>query len=283
MRRFERPAMPCDFPQAVAAARDAVMKAVTSGETPVFVDCWGEFKSDFNLAQAGRCGFCEGPVGGMAYGDVEHFRPKGAVHELHDDPAFWGCEIPGSGSVEGRVFKSPARAPGYWWLAYEWDNYLLSCALCNQRWKGNLFPVEGARAQAPGEAAETTLLLSPFDLSDPAKHFRYGRMGEITGISRQGRNTIATCGLDRPSLRLLRFKLASRTHAALDTIAGGSGDAMMLEKLRQIRADGAATEAFSGMVQTIFQQRSGRDWAAMGKLIEALERGAARRTAGAGT
>ena len=40
-------------------------------------------------------------------GDVEHFRPKSAVL---DDP------------LHG----------GYWWLAYDFQNYLLSCSLCNR-------------------------------------------------------------------------------------------------------------------------------------------------------
>ena len=32
--------------------------------------------------------------------------------------------------------------PGYYWLAYEWSNLFFSCQLCNQRYKGNLFPLE---------------------------------------------------------------------------------------------------------------------------------------------
>jgi uncharacterized protein (TIGR02646 family) len=77
--------------------------------------------------------------------DVEHFRPKGKV--LGDE-----------------------THRGYWWLAYEFTNYVLSCTVCNQKLKKNRFPmVAGAervsydtRAGLPGEGR---LLFDP--TSDP--------------------------------------------------------------------------------------------------------------------
>jgi hypothetical protein len=33
------------------------------------------------------------------------------------------------------------RKPGYYWLAYEWNNLFLACQLCNQLFKKNLFPL----------------------------------------------------------------------------------------------------------------------------------------------
>ncbi len=76
-------------------------------------------------AQFGKCCFCERIVG--TDGDVEHFRPKQAYQQAPGD------------SLE---------RPGYYWLAYEWDNLYLSCSACNQRHKQNLFPL-----QNPGDRA----------------------------------------------------------------------------------------------------------------------------------
>jgi hypothetical protein len=248
-----------------------VAKAVAAGAVPEFVDHWKDFKADFQAAQKGRCGFCEGTLHGLHYGDLEHFRPKAAVCELHDDPALWGREKHGTSSVINRIMKPGTVRPGYWWLAYDWDNYLFSCAVCNQQWKQNLFPIIGTRNRKQGEKSETALLLSPFELFDPAEHFIYGRLGEIQGRSPQGRATVATCGLDRPSLRLQRQKTAAATHAQLDAIAAGLNDVGLQEVLRQLRDNGRPGQLFSGMVQAIFGQRSGYGWSTLEALIAALD------------
>ncbi|MDQ2687964.1 MAG: hypothetical protein M3Y28_08875, partial [Armatimonadota bacterium] len=57
-------------------------------------------------AQHGKCCYCERVIG--EDGDVEHFRPKAAV-----------CQ--GAGL--------PQETPGYYWLAYDWDNFLLACPI----------------------------------------------------------------------------------------------------------------------------------------------------------
>jgi uncharacterized protein (TIGR02646 family) len=69
-------------------------------------------------AQHGKCAFCEARIAHVMYGDVEHFRPKGG-------------------------FRRGKRLmlPGYYWLAYAWDNLLLACQLCNQRHKRSAFPL----------------------------------------------------------------------------------------------------------------------------------------------
>ena len=69
--------------------------------------------------QGYKCCFCESKIGHIDDGDVEHFRPK-------------------AGWVQD---EEPINKPGYFWLAYEWDNLLLSCGKCNQRFKKNYFPL----------------------------------------------------------------------------------------------------------------------------------------------
>lgn len=78
-------------------------------------------KAALRKVQHDKCCFCESKVTHISYGDVEHFRPKAGVRQK-------------PGDALGR--------PGYYWLAYEWSNLFLSCQLCNQRYKENLFPLK---------------------------------------------------------------------------------------------------------------------------------------------
>lgn len=70
--------------------------------------------------QHNKCSYCERYLNGD-FGDVEHFRPKKAYQQS---------------------FGSAINRPGYYWLAYNWDNLLLSCSECNRSFKKNLFPLE---------------------------------------------------------------------------------------------------------------------------------------------
>ena len=76
---------------------------------------WKPAKEQLKAEVHKKCAYCEAPVTVVAHGDVEHYRPKSE----------------------------------YWWLAYCYDNYLYSCQICNQVYKGNEFPIEGPRLQEP--------------------------------------------------------------------------------------------------------------------------------------
>jgi len=58
----------------------------------------------------GKCAYCESTFLHVYSGDVEHFRPKGEIEEA-----------------------VPNTKPGYYWLAADWANLLLSCRNCNQK------------------------------------------------------------------------------------------------------------------------------------------------------
>jgi uncharacterized protein (TIGR02646 family) len=58
-----------------------------------------------------KCAYCESRFLHVYSGDVEHFRPKGQIAEAQNPK------------------------PGYYWLASNWDNLLLSCRNCNQKLK----------------------------------------------------------------------------------------------------------------------------------------------------
>ncbi|MEO1032852.1 MAG: hypothetical protein AAFX55_15690, partial [Bacteroidota bacterium] len=56
-----------------------------------------------------KCAYCESSFLHVYYGDIEHFRPKKFVGTKKDQ-----------------------KIPGYYWLANDWNNLLLSCLFCNQ-------------------------------------------------------------------------------------------------------------------------------------------------------
>lgn len=78
------------------------------------------------------CAYCQGELTESDRGDVDHFRPKAI----------------------------------YWWLAYEFSNYFLSCRRCNSIRKGKRFPLANGEAHLSfgdgrTELDERKLLLDP--------------------------------------------------------------------------------------------------------------------------
>src|SRR5574341_1705351 len=197
MHQFTEPRQPQNFDEKVAAERERVeawfgrrgrrrsSKAGKHGEKRAkrpdpFPDLWTQFKAHLSRAQFRKCAFCEGWAIGQEHGDVEHYRPKGEVEELDADPETWGSEAPHLANVSGRKPKQ-LSVTGYWWLAYQWENYVLSCNICNRQWKRAIFPVaEVPRALPPRpDIEETPLLLHPFRGPAPREHLEFGRGGEV--------------------------------------------------------------------------------------------------------
>lgn len=132
-------------------------------------------------AQHGKCAFCESKVTHVAYGDVEHFRPKKGVRQQAGDEL---------------------ERPGYYWLAYEWSNLLFACQLCNQRQKRNLFPLHDAALRARSHrddlAQEEPLFIQPAE-ENPEAHIGF-RQEMVFGKSEPGRVTVEALGLNRAAL-----------------------------------------------------------------------------------
>ncbi|RYD84312.1 MAG: hypothetical protein EOP84_05835 [Verrucomicrobiaceae bacterium] len=76
---------------------------------------WKSAKAQLKKESFGKCAYCDAPTEAVAHGDVEHFRPKSS----------------------------------WWWLACCYDNYVFSCQICNQSFKGDKFPILGVRAAEP--------------------------------------------------------------------------------------------------------------------------------------
>lgn len=122
----------------------AEWKKTREGDAPVFKpvlqdDVWKGFrdwlkKNVFN----NKCAYCESRITGFP-GDTEHFRPKGRVRrvDLEDETS----EIVKVIDEEGEEIPHP----GYFWLAYNWQNLLPSCEFCNTAGgKSDVFPVENS-------------------------------------------------------------------------------------------------------------------------------------------
>lgn len=77
---------------------------------------WKQSKDQLLAESNDKCAYCETPTKVVDYGDVEHFRPKSI----------------------------------YWWLAYSYENYLPSCAICNQKYKKDAFELEDKKLQLAG-------------------------------------------------------------------------------------------------------------------------------------
>ena len=135
-------------------------------------------------SQHGKCAFCESRITVVSHGDVEHYRPK----------AGWDQED-GAGLVK----------PGYYWLAYDWNNLFLSCQICNQSCKRNIFPLinpaSRARSHKDRLGDELPMLIHPGE-DDPEKLIGWrGSVPRAIGGDPRARATIRILRLDRPELR----------------------------------------------------------------------------------
>jgi uncharacterized protein (TIGR02646 family) len=167
-------------------------------------------------AQQGKCAFCESQVRHIAHGDVEHYRPKGGVRQNDADRL---------------------EQPGYFWLAYGWENLFFACQLCNQSFKKNRFPLADptrrARSHLDDLAAEQPMLVHPAD-EEPSTliGFREEMAFPIDDDPR-ARTTIEVVGLNREALaeqRLDSLKPYKLLHQRLLQLPADD------EEAREIRA-----------------------------------------------
>lgn len=124
--------------------------------------------------QNNKCCYCE-TKSTRSNIDVEHFRPKTAYSS---------------------DYKGISKYPGYFWLAYDWQNLFLACQVCNQIFKNDFFPieVEDARAQTNNcdIKDEVPFIVHP-SLDEPELEIKY-RESVPFGITERGKKTIAYLG-----------------------------------------------------------------------------------------
>jgi hypothetical protein len=187
--------------------------------------------------------------------DVDHYRPKVWVSEWAGKPPIVSDTPPAQNML----------GPGYWWLAFEWTNYSLSCRTCNEGWKRNLFPVAPPRAGCVEgvETVETPLLLDPASSFRTGDHFRWNIDGIVEPESSEGYATIVTCGLNRKPLTVRRGKVALKTSNALDRFvrAFRGGDSRgQAEALGTLAELGSRSSEFTSMVRWFVEERLGYPW-----------------------
>lgn len=114
-----------------------------------------------------KCAFCESHITHVDYGQIEHFKPKSKYPEL----------------------------------CFEWDNFLLSCAICNGKSnKGDKFPL----------AHEDGPFVNPVD-EEPNDFFKFEydtttKMFLLFPKNKRAMTTIKILGLNRDDLAEFRTK-----------------------------------------------------------------------------
>jgi hypothetical protein len=128
-----------------AGARTAALLAAGSYEEGK--PSWSDIKPVYMRIQHNKCIFCERPLGGEVAGkieqDVEHFRPKNALK-------VWPRKPP-KGQAAKYSFSTGIEGSGYFWLAYNLENYAAACKPCNSTRKSNFFPIAGASRGISGQ------------------------------------------------------------------------------------------------------------------------------------
>jgi uncharacterized protein (TIGR02646 family) len=118
-------------------------------------EVWRSLKDILSDASHGKCWYCESREV-RSHNPIDHYRPKSAVSECSEHD-------------------------GYWWLAFDWQNYRFCCTYCNSalrdedddevtHGKQDHFPLldEAKRAKNSTDnwKLETPLLLDPWEASD---------------------------------------------------------------------------------------------------------------------
>jgi hypothetical protein len=223
---------------------------------------WGEARPQLLAETHNKCAYCETPAKVVAYGDVEHFRPKSK----------------------------------YWWLAYSYENYLVSCTLCNQKYKKDYFEIldEANRLSGPAVGAhssdaaleqlaplmtvdpvtdtagmqlqdfidginkEYALIVNPY-FEDPAEYFAYKPILEnsevvIIPAKDEYKQVIKACedlfGINRQELMDLRFQwyclYMTFRHTAADPGLSPNTKKMNTNRLKEMTQD---FSPYAGMIR----------------------------------
>lgn len=189
---------------------------------------WSEIKSAYMDLQGYKCGFCERRLEKSNYGsvehDVEHFRPKAQVKR-------WPSESDRTErGIDFDFALGDQEDKGYYLLAYELENYLISCKTCNTRLKANFFPISAARTIDGGRSRdlddEKPFLVYPIGARDfdPEKVITFRGIVPIPAaakghLRKRGEVTIRFFELDtREVLLEERAEIILRIHLAMSAV-----------------------------------------------------------------
>nr|BFF36918.1 hypothetical protein BACT7_17800 [Tenacibaculum mesophilum] len=193
---------------------------------------YNKWKQDLIENQGKKCCYCEKV---LDPGELEHYRPKKA----------WSQAKGGS-----------LNRPGYYWLVYRWDNLLLSCSECNDSSrKGNIFPVNGVRANNPQSRLdlEAEVLINPYN-EEPSNFIDFIEDTPIS-IHSRGKATIDLLGLqnraDLKTIRRDRWELYDIQNeiSQLNTPAGPFSENRIIKAKVFVNTAAKHKQQFSGMIK----------------------------------
>lgn len=126
---------------------------------------WSDFKPILQRYFGSNCWYSDCAMDGD-FGDIDHFRPKNRSTDENDDEIL---------------------PDGYWWLAYDYMNYRLSCAKCNRSFgdggKNDRFPLlPGTNPAVKPFANDSNILLDPC-CADDVNLIDSDETGEIKALS----------------------------------------------------------------------------------------------------
>lgn len=228
--------------------KESISKKIQAGEqvgSTDFRPYWSEkdVKTALWKHHHKKCCYCERKRDMKRESDVEHFRPKAGVTE-------------------------EKTHPGYWWLAYEWTNYLLSCKACNQEYKRNHFPLlpNGLRAfkEKDDLSDEKPVLIHPID-EEPEKFIGFdwqeslGILVKAVGLDKEGRGFRTVNDLTSVNdldMMKQRGQLVNLLQAIAYTMiyARHSGNHILMNKYSAIIKDETASDKeFAGFRRAFFR------------------------------
>jgi uncharacterized protein (TIGR02646 family) len=216
-------------------ARNAVRQERLKFDFPIMA----EVKDTLNVACNGKCAYCESIMRDVSPSNVESFRPKSGARGLD---------------------KSSYAPLHYWWLYYEWDNLLISCEVCSQKYKRDFFPIENESERAPvgakGEELlkEKALLIDPA-VEDPSVHLYFDENGKANFHTDKGKVTIDILGLNRQELVSNRQKVGRELMMRLEALAKSS---------YRTSSTGADLVAY---IRELFSEKPSQEYAAMQRVV----------------
>lgn len=274
-------------PEALVLARDEhLARSRLRGGPPTEISGYEVVRPVLTERQIYKCAYCELTVRDEA-APVEHFRPKAKVEDIdwqslavkgsrsevdREDDARFSRGLP---PVRFERVTWIARSPGYWWLAWTWENLVFGCTGCNSGVKRARFPqaktasVLRAHEEPPGD--EHPLLLDPADPSeDPLDHIQYRQvyhrwLPTARDGSPRGAWTIALLRLDTsPGLLTAYDRRVRRLEACVRTLdhATTTGDtsAIRLEWVRLCEDVLAPNEELLGLTHDWLDARYPASW-----------------------
>lgn len=269
---FDPPSDDADWKAWVAEVDAAVATMLDDQDSrpPIDEDLYKSPRLLLLAASHGKCAYCEVKVApGQRHGDVEHYRPKGAVRDLQGKRVMI--------DRNGQQIKHP----GYYWLAYAYSNLLPSCLACNRRahdiasdrptGKSDLFPTLDDKWAARPEEVETEhpALLNPWlPTDDPAEHLTFDiDSGKVIGRTERGRITVDLLGLNRNGLPEARLEACDKVVADYgDVVEDASKGRAPLARQKQ-----ALRDALTGVAEYSAFRRSAYEAARQRVLKASME------------